>query len=72
MKIVLTNVITLKLTLNSRKVPAIVIDGTKKQADHTRMTHGHLMSRNDQQPIFRNVTCRNQRLTIKHCLQKYP
>ena len=31
---------------------------------HTRLTHGHLMLRNNLQP-----TCGNQSLRIKHCLQ---
>ena len=30
---------------------------------HTRLTHGYLMTRNNQQPTFSN-----QILTIKHCL----
>ena len=29
----------------------------------TRLTYGHHMSRNDQEP-----TCRNQILTIRHCI----
>ena len=32
----------------------------------TRLTHGHLMSRNNQQPTCGNVACGNQRLIIKH------
>ena len=34
---------------------------------HTRLTQGHLMSRNNQQP-----TCGNQSATIKHCLKVCP
>ena len=37
---------------------------------HTRLTHGHLMLRKDQQPTCRNVAYGNQRPTIKHCLQE--
>ena len=35
----------------------------------TRLTHGHLMLRNNQQPTCRNAACGNQSLTIKHCLK---
>ena len=31
----------------------------------TRLTHGHLMSRNYQPPTCRSAACGNQRLTIK-------
>ena len=34
--------------------------------------HGHLMSRNDQQPICGNAACGNQRPKIKHCQQDCP
>ena len=39
---------------------------------HTRLTHGHLMSKKKQQPICGNAAHENQRLTIKHCLQDCP
>ena len=39
---------------------------------HTKVTHRHLMSRNNQKPTCGNAACGNQRLTIKHCLQDYP
>ena len=32
---------------------------------YTRLTHGHLMSRSNQQPTCGNAACGNQRLTIK-------
>ena len=32
---------------------------------HTRLTHGHLMSRNDQQPTWKNAAYGNRTLTIK-------
>ena len=32
------------------------------------MTHGHLMSRNAQQPTLKNSECRNQTMTVKHRL----
>ena len=35
----------------------------------TRLTQEHLMSKYNQQPIWGKAACRNQRLTIKHCLQ---
>ena len=35
-------------------------------------THGHLMSRNDQQQTCINAACKNLRLTIKHCLKECP
>ena len=34
----------------------------------TRLTHKHLMTRNNQEPTYMNVACGNQKLTIKHCL----
>ena len=34
---------------------------------HTRLTHGHLMTRNSQQPTCGSAACGNQSLTIKHC-----
>ena len=36
------------------------------------MTHGHLMTGNDQQPTCGSATCGNQSLTVKHCLQDCP
>ena len=39
---------------------------------HTRLTHGHLMSRNNQQPTSGNVAYGNQRLKIKHCQKDCP
>ena len=39
---------------------------------HTRLTHGHLMSRSEQQPTCSNATCDNQITTVKHCLQDCP
>ena len=39
---------------------------------HTRLTQGYLMSRNEQQPKCNYATCRNQRMTVKHCLQECP
>ena len=39
---------------------------------HTRLTHGHLMTRNEQPPTCRNAAYGDQRLTIKHCLQDCP
>ena len=39
---------------------------------HTRLTHGYLMTRNNQQPKCGNAACGNQTLTIKHCLQECP
>ena len=39
---------------------------------HTRLTHGHLMTRNSQRPTCGSATCGNQNLTIKHCLQDFP
>ena len=36
----------------------------------TRLTHGYLMSRNFQQPMHKNAECRNQRLTVKDCLEE--
>ena len=36
------------------------------------MTHGHLMTRNDQQPTCGTATCGNQSLTVKHYLQDCP
>ena len=39
---------------------------------YSRLTHWHLMSRNEQLPTCRNAACRNQILTIKHCLQDCP
>ena len=38
----------------------------------TRLIHEHLMTSNDQQPTCTNATCRNQTLTIKHCLEECP
>ena len=38
----------------------------------TRLTHGHLLSRNNQQPTCRSSACGNQSLIIKHCLQDCP
>ena len=35
---------------------------------NTRLTHKHLMSRNNQQPTCRNAAYRKQSLTIKNCL----
>ena len=32
---------------------------------HNRLTHGHLMSRNNQQPTCGNAACGKRRLTIK-------
>ena len=31
---------------------------------HTRLTHGHLLTRNDLQPTCTNAACRNQTLTV--------
>ena len=45
---------------------------SKIHIGHTRITHGHLMSRNEQPPTCKNAACGNQRLTIKHCLQYCP
>ena len=39
---------------------------------HTRLIHGHYMSKNNQQSTFGNAAWGNQRLTIKHCLKDYP
>ena len=39
---------------------------------HTRLTHAHLMSRNEQPPSCRNAACGNQILTIKYLLQDFP
>ena len=36
------------------------------------LTHGHLMTRNCQQPTCESAICGNQSLTIKHCLQECP
>ena len=33
---------------------------------HTRLTHGYLIIRNDQQATCLNVACKNQTLTIKY------
>ena len=38
---------------------------------NTRLTHGHLMSRDDQQLTCINVACKNHTLKIKHYLEKY-
>ena len=38
----------------------------------TRLTHEHLISRNNQQPTCDNAAYGNQSLTIKHCLQGCP
>ena len=35
------------------------------------ITYGYMMSKNDQQLLGTNTTCRNQKLTIKYCLQEY-
>ena len=35
----------------------------------TRLTHGHLMSRNDQQPTYKNAACGNQTQAIKDFLE---
>ena len=37
---------------------------------HTRLTHGYLMTRNDQQPTCTNVSSRNQTLIIKYYLME--
>ena len=36
-----------------------------KLVGHTRLTHGHLMSKNNHQPICSNTTCGKQTLTMK-------
>ena len=45
---------------------------SKLHLGHTRLTHGHLMSRDYQQPACRNTGCGNQTITVKHCLQDCP
>ena len=45
---------------------------SKIRTGHTRLIHGHLMSRNEQPPTYRNVACGDQKLTIKYCLQDCP
>ena len=37
---------------------------------HSGLIHGHLLSRNDQQPACRNVKSENQRLASKYYFQK--
>ena len=39
---------------------------------HSELTHGHLMTRGAQQQSCSNMECRNQALTIKHCLEECP
>ena len=63
---------TLNPIFKSGKVPETVIGNMKSNwvsFRHTGLTHGHLMSRNAQQPTCRNAICENQRLTVKHCLR---
>ena len=39
---------------------------------HTRLNHGHMKSRNDQQPTCTNSAFKNYALTIKRCLKNVP
>ena len=39
---------------------------------HTKLTHGYLMSRNEQQPTSWNAACGDPKLAIKNCLQDCP
>ena len=39
---------------------------------HTRLTHKHFMSRNDQHPTCSNATCRKRTMTLKHSLEECP
>ena len=45
---------------------------SRLQIGHTRLTHGHLILRNEQQPTCMNATCKDQRITVEHCLQECP
>ena len=36
---------------------------------NTRLTHGHLITRNYKQSACTTGTCRNYRLTVKYCLE---
>ena len=59
-----------EITHNSCRQHKIKLN--KVRIGHNRLTHRHLMTRNDQKPTCTNVTCRNQKLTTKHCLEKCP
>ena len=53
------------IEMTTTVVPTTVISNMKLNLvrlhiRHTRLTHGHLMSRNDQQPTCINAACRNQ------------
>ena len=72
-KTILASNTTFNHALKNRKVPATAVDNTKWsriRIRHTRLSHGYLMSRNNQQPACGNATCGNQSLTIKHWTYK--
>ena len=66
---VMTNNITSNHVLKSGRVPTTVVGNIGLK---TLLTHGYLMMRNDQHPMYPNVACRNSTWTIKHCLVKCP
>ena len=75
-KIVVASYTKLNHTSKNGKVLTTAVGNQVKLSriciGHNRLTHCHLMSRNIQQPTFRNAVCGNQRLTIKHFLQDCP
>ena len=66
-KTVLTNYTTSNLALKSLK---IVGNMRRITIGHTRLTHGHFMSRSNQQPTYRNQTL-PQGVPPNQRLQKY-
>ena len=54
---------------NSFKQYEVILSRT--QIGHSRLTHRHLMSKNEHQTC-RNAACGDQRITIKHYLQDCP
>ena len=77
MKNNVANYTTSNQTLKSGKVSTTVVGNMKlswvgSNIGDTRLTHECLMARNYQQPTCPNAACRNQSLTIKHCLVECP
>ena len=55
-KIIIANYITSNQALKSGRVPTTVVGNIGLK---TLLTHGYLMMRNDQHPMYPNVACRN-------------